>query len=191
MKNRSFVCVDVDGTLLDFQEAIKSFLESKGVIYKKENCNSYSFDGDIGCSKKDVYDAFYEAEFYKHLYAFNDALMSLEKLQEEYITSAYTASVVSADVYKQRCEFIKRHNMPGVPYIGKKPVIKEAKALFDDCLEIHKQWIEQGYEGELFLIDAPYNREESNKGLDIPWDRVHRCSSFSEAVNQFLGMGVC
>ena len=189
MKSRKFVCVDVDGTLLDFQGALKSYFSDKGIDYKSEKVTSYNFDGKIGCKKKDVYAAINETEFYKHLKEFNNAITALDKLQDAEVTTlAYTASVVNSEIYKKKCCFINRHHMPGIPYIGKKPVIKDAAALFDDCLEIHKEWIEQGYEGKLYLIDAPYNRECNNKNIDIQWEKIIRCDSFADAVNDFLAV---
>ena len=173
-----FVCVDCDGVLLNMLEAIKEYLEKRGKPFYPNNVIRYNFEGDIGCKKSDVFNSLYDIELYKTQELYSNAMLALNKLFYSSIdVRAYTSSVnVKSIINYKACMFNRKYMMSR---------IKEADALFDDCLGVHKDWIDAGYKGTLYLIDAPYNSEKHNK--DFPYfNRVIRCKDFNDAVNKYV-----
>lgn len=183
-----FVCVDCDGVLIDFCGGIQQYLSDRNVEFKPENLISYSFKGDIGCDRSEVFRAIKDENLYPYLKAYDDITTGLLMLAcSDVEAKAYTGSIDNPKALDIRTEFIKKHNMDGgAIYIGKKPVILDADALFDDNLDVHRDWVEAGYTGKLFLIDHNYNSEENNP--DYPYfDKLIRCSDFNNAVERYLG----
>lgn len=183
-----FVCVDCDGVLIDFCGGIKQYLNDKNIEFKPECVTSYSFKGNIGCDRSEIFKAMNDEELYTYLQPYDNIETSLLLLAcNDIETKAYTGSVDLPKAIEIRRKFINKYNLnSGDIYIGNKPVVLEADALFDDCLAVHKEWIEAGYDGKLFLIDHTYNNEENNP--DFPYfDKVIRCKDFEDAVEKYLG----
>lgn len=180
-----FVCIDIDGVILNMLDSIKDYLNEKGITFIPKNVVKYNFSGDIGCSRDYVFEALSNPKVFKQQKPYKGVLDSIIKLQRSHIqTNAYT-TVSSNDIYKIRKDFCNQLNLSGDVYIGDKPVLLEADALFDDCLDEHKKWIEAGYTGKLYLIDAPYNQEYYNKDF-LYFDKVIRCLDFNDAVSRYL-----
>ena len=183
-----FVCIDCDGVLIDFCGGIKQYLNDKNIEFNPENLISYSFKGDIGCDRSEVFKAIKDENLYPYLKAYSDVSTGLLMLTcNDIETRAYTGSIDNQKALALRNDFIRKFNLDsGSIYIGKKPVILEADALFDDNLDVHKDWIEAGYTGKLYLIDHNYNSEKNNP--DYPYfDRLIRCENFNNAVERYLG----
>ena len=199
------VCVDFDGTLLDFGGAIKNYLAKDGITFYPENVKYYDYsNSDIGCNRELLYKAFYTDEFYEYLKLYEGVIDAIELLKTVEDVHAYTGAVNMESVYNRRLNLIRKLGLKGKPYTAPpvehyialtepclkggdtKPVIKEANAVFDDCVGVLYNWYMNGSDAKLYLIDAPYNQEESDTEGIIDWSKIIRCSSFSDAVNKYL-----
>lgn len=180
-----YVCVDVDGVLLDLQSHLSLWLKNEyGVNFNPDELKYYSYRrNDLGFDSKLIYDTLKNEEFYRHIDFFPDALDALKELQSFIHTKAYTGSVAVPSVLDIRRSLCEKLGLYGEPFYGlKKTTDFGAVALFDDCLEVHEQWLMDDAKTTFFLIDAPYNRECEFE------DSIIRCSSFAEAVTKFKEM---
>lgn len=179
------VCVDIDGTLVDMQSGLKFYLAERGLDLITEAVTAYNFKCDCGVSKSDIMKAFTDVELYKGLKLFEGVEKALKKLKGYIEVQSYTGSYPVEEIAVERFRLCQSLGLNGAMYIGiKKPTDMQAVALFDDCLEVMEQWLEDGSTAKLYLIDAPYNRREHS-------DRIIRCSSFVEAVERFISDFEC
>ena len=179
-----FVLVDFDGTLLNFIKALHDRINlDMGIDIDILNSTSYTpknFSKEHQKIIKDVIDT--DVDFYKNLQFFDGARESLEELMKHIETRAYTGSSHDKEIYKIRLNLIRELGMKELPITNKKPYVADAFALIDDCDGVHKQFIENGFTGLLYLIDAPYNREQTPEFES----RIIRVGSFTEAARDLL-----
>ena len=199
------VCVDFDGTILNFNDCLKNFLAKDNVTFRPEKVKFYDYSNEgIGCSKETIYNAFSQKEFYDNLDFFEGAFKSLEALRSFDDVYAYTGAVDNDVIVNKRKSLIKRLKLKGYPYLCTeknqklemdipyyrggvhKPVILEADALFEDCVGVIYNWQKRGATAEYYLIDAPYNQEEDDTEHLIDWTKVTRCRTFFEAVDIYI-----
>ena len=178
-----YACVDVDGVLLNLCGALKPYLKrTRGIDFNPNVVRKYNFEG-CGVDTKIIYSCFNEPEFFDELEFFDGAVDALKKLQQIIKTKAYTASQNIEEIYTKRDKLCETLGLEGKSYpSGRKPIDLQAIALFDDCLAVHKQWLEAGSQAYHFLIDAPYN-QQTNENLD--WSKIIRCKNFEDAVSRF------
>lgn len=177
-----YVCVDVDGVLLDLQKGLSVWLNREyGITFNPEKLRYYNYsENALDFDVKLVYEVLNTPDFYTDLEFFPNALVALRGLQSIVPTKAYTGSVAVEEIGGIRRNLCETIGLVGEPFVGRNKVTDlGAVALFDDCFGVHKQWVADGSEATLFLIDAPYNRR---CGLG---DRLIRCSDFADAVNRF------
>ena len=62
---KPYVCIDIDGTILDLCKGMEKYLKEKGVTFFPENMSEYDFGGDIGCPKEVCFQAFQDPKFWK------------------------------------------------------------------------------------------------------------------------------
>lgn len=186
--------LDFDGVILDFPNALKDYLATKCINFKPENIESYNFNGDIGCTKKVVYEAINDAKLYSYLDFYEGAYLALEKLKSFVKVVAYT-SVSSADgLSNLRNALISGLDLEGFAYIGGHNKKIEAisdydnadvDAVFEDCLETLEAWCSKP-NVKLFLIKQTYNcKTDENKSSPL-WDRVVICENFVDAVDKYI-----
>lgn len=184
-----FVCVDVDGTLLNLNEALRVKLKEIGLDYKYENITHYDFRGDIGVNPKEhIYPLFNDLYIFslELLYPFEGALEALDDLTTLTEVRMYTGLKTSnQNIVLLRDAFGHNHNMTGNSFVGNKPVMLGADALFEDCFETCEEWISAGYEGYIFLIDQPYNQQINNNPSSSVWSKIIRCEDFADAVKKY------
>lgn len=183
-----YVCVDVDGVLLDFNDNLARYLkDTRNIDFDPAKCIDYDYKYDLGFDRQIIYDCFKEPEFYKGLRTKEGVVPALKKLQLFFRTKAYTGSVNNDIIINRRRQVCKTFGLYGEPFIGERKLTDfGAIALFDDCLGVHKQWIEEGSKAKLFLIDAPYNQKTEENKSSLDWSRIIRCKNFEDAVNKFL-----
>lgn len=184
--NSGVVCVDFDGTVLDFHQGLKRRLAQLGHDYHPEKCIDYNFNGDIGCDRALIYKLFTDVELYRQLPFFVDSEAAISMLLERCNTVyGYTASVAEPTIFKERTELVEKLGMTPKVFVGKKPVM-DADALFDDCLGVHRCWVNAGSKAKLYLIAAPHNQVTEENKDDPIWEHVIRCDSLFEAVQMYL-----
>ena len=185
----NYVCIDVDGTLMDFSANLSTYLKkTQNISFNAAECTDYNYRHEsLGFDRNIIYECFKEPELYESLKFFTGAVPALKKLQAHIQTRAYTGAVDVPEIVKRRSEVCREIGLIGGPIVGgRKPTDMQAVALFDDCLGVHKQWIADGSKAKLFLIDAPYNRVTPENKDSVDWSRITRCSSFEDAVERFL-----
>lgn len=182
-----YVCVDVDGVLLNLLGALKKYLkEVKNIELDINKVTNYNFKG-CGIDRNIIYECFKEPEFFDSLEFFEGAVESLKKLQQIIKTKAYTASQNIEKIYTKRDKLCETLGLEGKSYSsGMKPTDLQAIALFDDCLAVHEQWLREGSQAYLFLIDATYNRQTNENKFSLDWSRIIRCKNFADAVDKFM-----
>ena len=191
---RTTVCMDVDGVILDWNGALEKYLATKGINFDKSKMTIYSYTGNIGCTKKEIYKAIEDIEFLDILYKnpYEGALEALNKLCKSHSVyiNAYTASSDKEDFYMRRVNFCEELGMDGMVYpshnhTGVKPVLPNIHALFEDNLTVIRKWLEEEPNTIIYMIDQPYNRpSEFVRVPDSP--QLKRCTSLVEAVDMFL-----
>lgn len=180
-----YVCVDIDGTLVDMQSRLKAYLAERGHDFITEAVTMYNFKCDCGVARDSIMEAFSDIELYKGLELFDGVEPALKKLRGIIEARAYTGSFPVEGIVTERFRLCQSLGLNGAIYAGiKKPTDMKAVALFDDCLEVMEQWIEDGSEAMLYLIDAPYNRRKHS-------DRIVRCRDFATAVERFISDFEC
>ena len=144
------------------------------------------FDGEIGCDKQVIYDAFKDAELYRKLPFYDGAKKALSLLVERVDTVyGYTASVDSETIFNERKELVEKLGLIPKVFVDKKPVM-DADALFDDCIGVHRCWVAANSKAKLYLINQNHNQVTDENRNDPIWDSVIRCDSLLEAVEMFL-----
>lgn len=179
-----FVLVDFDGTLLNFIKALHDKVNlDMGIDIDILNATSYTPKNFSKEHQKIIDNIVYtDVDFYKNLQFFDGARESLAELMKHIETRAYTGSSGNKEIYKIRLNLIRELGMKELPFTNKKPFVADAFALIDDCDAIHKQFIDNGFTGLLYLIDAPYNKEQTPEFES----RIIRVSSFTEAARDLL-----
>jgi uncharacterized HAD superfamily protein len=185
-----YVCIDVDGVLLDLNKTLESYLKKKSITFYPEKIERYDFSGDIGCDKKLCFEAFSDQLFWKEQlkHPLSDLSKVANALKEEgYNPYIYTLFNYSEEIKDIRRQYIASKNVTEYAiYDSEKPVLLEASALFEDCLGNIKRWMEEGFEGDIYLIDQTYNQEGNNK--DFPYfDKIIRVNNLEQGVEMFLG----
>lgn len=181
------VCLDIDGVVLNLLEGLKIYLSKQNITFYPENVITYNFGGNIGCSKGVIYNAFQDIDFYRNIPFINGSVEAIDRLKQKVIVQAYTTVVDIPEIYQLRSSLCKELGLEGVPYLGNKPVVSDADAVFDDCLGVHKDWIKDNSSAKQYLIDAPYNQKIKENELSFPhWNNVIRCKNLSEAVDLYL-----
>ena len=177
-----FVLVDFDGTLLNFIKALhdRVNLDMDVDILNSTSYTPKNFSKEHQKIIKDIIDT--DVDLYRNLQFFDGAKESLEELMKHVETRAYTGSSSDKEIYKLRFNLIRELGMKELPFTNKKPYVADAFALIDDCDGVHKQFIENGFTGLLYLIDAPYNKEQTPEFES----RIIRVKDFSEAANDLL-----
>lgn len=187
----SYVCVDVDGVLVNFNDALSKHLKhSRGIDFDPAGCIDYNYTYEgLGFDRKVIYECFKEPKLYDYLEHIDGVVPALKKLQGFIKTKAYTGSVDIDEISERRKNLCDSLGLFGEPYTkGRKPTDLGAVALFDDCLGVHKQWIEDGSKALLFLIDAPYNQKTDANEKSLDWTRIIRCKNFEDAVEKFISV---
>lgn len=183
----SSVCVDIDGTVLDFHEGLKIRLAELGHTYYPERCTDYHFHGDIGCDREIIYNLFTDEELYHKLPFFKTSKEAISLLLAKCDTVyGYTASVANQNIFQQREELVRELGMEPKVFVGKKPVMDSADALFDDCLGVHRCWVQAKSKAKLYLIDQTHNQITEENKNDPIWQSVIRCNSLLDAVQKYL-----
>lgn len=185
MKKR--VLLDIDGVVLNLVEGVRILLERDGITFYPENVVTYNFNGDIGCEKTKVYAKFNDPELYKVMPFMDSSKEAVDLLKRHCDVYVYTAATNNPEVIKMRKQFINKLGLKGQVYIDRKPVLDGFDALFDDCLGVHKTWIEDGANIKHFLINATYNQKiEANASYDQIWDQLIRCDNLMDAVQKYI-----
>jgi 5'(3')-deoxyribonucleotidase len=183
----NIVCVDIDGTTMDFHKALQIRLRELGHTYYPERCIDYNFNGDIGCDRNLIFDLFDDEELYRRLPFYENAKKAISMLLEQCDTVyGYTASVAAENIFNQRKELVEELGMIPRVFVNKKPVMEDADALFDDCLGVHRCWVNAGSHAKLYLINQQHNQMTEENKDDPIWNSVIRCNSLFEAVQMYL-----
>lgn len=180
------VLVDLDGTILDLCSAIKVQLAKKGITFIPENVVSYSFAGNIGCKRKEVFKTFSDVNTYRLQKPYKGAVEALKKLSSVVEVEPYTKIKAQANLFSYRKHQIEEVGMHGNPIIAEKKTVIEGDyvAVFDDCIGVLEEWVDRE-DVFLFLIDQPYNRNIMYTRL-FARRNFFRCKDFNEAVELFI-----
>lgn len=168
------VLVDLDGVVVDMLSAIKKFIPS----FKPENVTSYSFDGDIGCDKKEVFDLMKSHEVFEAQGYYEGALEAMQSLKKYVKVVPYTLLPVNAYIAMARERQLRELGLPVSVYFGKKSSPAGYDAVFEDN---YSQLIQFDDSTKLFMINHTYNMAEDCRG------RIIRCENFPDAVKKYLG----
>ena len=169
-KSKPSVLVDVDGVIVNFQEGIRRVLADKKILFRPEWQTSYNYDGNICCTKEQIFAEFNNPDVYKRSPFIEKALEALIILQDYANVIAYTKVVRDETIFNLRKNFCEQLNIQGyiiyygvnkdTVYIADKensllPVSFDA--VFDDCPAVIKMW--EQWEGctKKYIIKAPYN----------------------------------
>lgn len=186
MERLGIVCVDFDGTVLDFHEGIRRRLAGDGITYYPHKVVDYNFKGDIGCTPEQIFKVMDDPALYGMLPFFENAEKALELLVASGDTVyGYTATVDNPDIEAGRIRLVESLHMTPKVFKGRKPPM-EADALFDDCLGVHRTWVNAGTTARLYLIDAPHNQMREENKDDPIWRHVVRFPNLYEAVKDYL-----
>ena len=177
--------LDVDGTSFNFPGAVKAYLAERGYTFHPENCTDYHFHGDIGCDRQLIYDSFDKKELYDKLKPYEGAIEAINLLKQHTTVYGYTASVADPTIFNQRVKLVEDLGMIPKVFVKHKPVI-DADVLFDDCLGVHRCWVEANSKAKLYLINQPHNQMTEENKDDPIWQHVIRCNSLLEAVQMYL-----
>lgn len=182
------VCVDIDGVVLNLMQGIHLYLEPLGYNFDIDHIEAYNFKYDsLGFDRKVIFDAINNVKSFELAPFYDGAVEALQKLQYFVKTKSYTKISEIPEIYDRRKNLLNFLKLEGKPITSvQKPVDFSADALFDDCLDVHKQWIEQGSKAKLFLIDRPYNQKTNENMGSLDWSRIVRCKNFEEAVDFYI-----
>ena len=182
------VCVDIDGVVLNLMQGIHLYLEPLGYNFDIDHIEAYNFKYDsLGFDRKVIFDAINNIKSFELAPFYDGAVEAVQKLQYFVKTKSYTKISEIPEIYNRRKNLLNFLKLEGKPITSaQKPVDFSADALFDDCLDVHKQWIEQGSKAKLFLIDRPYNQKTNENKGSLDWSRIVRCKNFEEAVDFYI-----
>lgn len=182
------VCVDIDGVVLNLMQGIHLYLEPLGYNFDIDHIEAYNFKYDsLGFDRKVIFDAINNVKSFELAPFYDGAVEAVQKLQYFVKTKSYTKISEIPEIYNRRKNLLNFLKLEGKPITSaQKPVDFSADALFDDCLDVHKQWIEQGSKAKLFLIDRPYNQKTNESKGSLDWSRIVRCKNFEEAVDFYI-----
>lgn len=182
------VCVDIDGVVLNLMQGIHLYLEPLGYNFDIDHIEAYNFKYDsLGFDRKVIFDAINNVKSFELAPFYDGAVEAVQKLQYFVKTKSYTKISEIPEIYNRRKNLLNFLKLEGKPITSvQKPVDFSADALFDDCLDVHKQWIEQGSKAKLFLIDRPYNQKTNENMGSLDWSRIVRCKNFEEAVDFYI-----
>lgn len=182
------VCVDIDGVVLNLMQGIHLYLKPLGYNFDIDHIEAYNFKyNSLGFDRKIIFNALNDVKSFELAPFYDGAVEAVQKLQRFVKTKSYTKISEIPEIYDRRKNLLDFLKLEGEPITSlQKPVDFSVDALFDDCLDVHKQWIEQGSKAKLFLIDRPYNQKtNANKG-SLDWSRIVRCKNFEEAVDFYI-----
>jgi hypothetical protein len=195
--------MDIDGTVLNFNEAMSQYVGKQGIKFDPKDCITYGY----------IYENFREymmkLDFYNELKPFDGVLDSIEKLESKVSVHAFTGSVYDPEIISKRKKLCNDLGFVGGDvYVNGKPYIEDADALFDDNLAEHENWLRHNTKAKLFLIDAPYNREKhkcviNSKDIEVVENGlivnpsclneemlkrgcIIRCKDLNEAIDLYL-----
>lgn len=182
------VCVDIDGVVLNLMQGIHLYLEPLGYNFDIDHIEAYNFKYDsLGFDRKVIFNALNDVKSFELAPFYDGAVEALQKLQYFVKTKSYTKISEIPEIYNRRKNLLNFLKLDGKPITSlQKPVDFSADALFDDCLDVHQQWIEQGSKAKLFLIDRPYNQKTNANNGSLDWSRIVRCKNFEEAVDFYI-----
>ena len=182
------VCIDIGGVVLNLMQGIHLYLESLGYNFDIDHIEAYNFKYDsLGFDRKVIFNALNDVKSFELAPFYDGAVEALQKLQYFVNTKSYTKISEIPEIYDRRKNLLDFLKLEGEPITSvQKPVDFSADALFDDCLDVHKQWIEQGSKAKLFLIDRPYNQKTNENMGSLDWSRIVRCKNFEEAVDFYI-----
>lgn len=186
----SKVCLDMHGVVFDVLNALRAYIFAKDhkSLFNSSEVTDYDFHGDIGVSREDVFAALKDPTFYGqeflHTYAMAD--FAVKYLSKFFAVQVYTGDDGNPGITDIMQDRIKELGLTGEVIHGRKPVIYDACALFDDNVAVHRQWFEAGYQGLQYLIDQPYNQPKRNERV---WGKVIRVSSLFDGVIDLLKRG--
>ena len=181
---RKIVCVDFDGTMLQFCKALEEeMLEKYGIKIDIVNQSSYTWKELDEHTRGRLFNEIgNNVNLYRRIEFFNGAKESLERLKRVADVRAYTGSAKKAEIYNIRQELIHSLGLNENPIVGRKPTKMKAFALIDDCMGVHRQWIADGSKAHLMLIDSEHNRRLSIEEES----RINRCRDFNDAVDKVI-----
>lgn len=182
------VCVDIDGVVLNLMQGIHLYLEPLGYNFDIDHIEAYNFKYDsLGFDRQIIFNAINDVKSFELAPFYDGAIEALKKLQRFVETKSYTKISEIPEIYNRRKNLLEFLKLQGEPITAlKKPVDFSVDALFDDCLDVHKQWIEEGSKAKLFLIDRPYNQKTTANEGSLDWSRIVRCKNFEEAVDFYI-----
>ena len=182
------VCVDIDGVVLNLMQGIHLYLEPLGYNFDIDHIEAYNFKYDsLGFDRKVIFDAINNVKSFELAPFYDGAVEAVQKLQYFVKTKSYTKISEIPEIYNRRKNLLNFLKLEGEPITSlQKPVDFSVDALFDDCLDVHQQWIEQGSKAKLFLIDRPYNQKTNANIGSLDWSRIVRCKNFEEAVDFYI-----
>lgn len=170
------VLMDFDGVLLDSIGTLASLIPG----FRPDRVETYSFQGDIGVSREEVFKTLYSKRYYESVKPYAEAQDALDTLRGAGVTVLpYTEVPPNPILMTIRNRTIAEMGLKGSVYIQTKqgkPLVDDIMAVFEDCPDNLERW--QGRDGVLlYLIDHTYNRET---------DSYIRCKDIKEAVGRFL-----
>lgn len=182
------VCVDIDGVVLNLMQGLKLYLEPLGYNFDVEGIKAYNFKYDtLGFDRQVIFDAFKDIKCFELAPFYDGAVEAVKKLQRFVETQSYTKISNIPEIYTRRKNLLDFLQLKGEPITAvKKETDLSADALFDDCLEVHAQWIADGSNAKLFLIDRPYNQKTNENEGSLDWSRIVRCKNLEEAVDFYI-----
>lgn len=182
------VCVDIDGVVLNLMQGLKLYLEPLGYNFDVEGIKAYNFKYDtLGFDRQVIFDAFKDIKCFELAPFYDGAVEAVKKLQRFVETQSYTKISNIPEIYTRRKNLLDFLQLKGEPITTvKKETDLSADALFDDCLEVHAQWIADGSKAKLFLIDRPYNQKTNENEGSLDWSRIVRCKNLEEAVDFYI-----
>lgn len=182
------VCIDIDGVVLNLMQGLKLYLEPLGYNFDVEGIKAYNFKYDtLGFDRQVIFDAFKDIKCFELAPFYDGAVEAVKKLQRFVETQSYTKISNIPEIYTRRKNLLDFLQLKGEPITAvKKETDLSADALFDDCLEVHAQWIADGSNAKLFLIDRPYNQKTNENEGSLDWSRIVRCKNLEEAVDFYI-----
>lgn len=178
--------VDIDNTVVDMCGALRDYLALQGYTFIPENCIRYNFDGDVGVDKSIIFPTLKKPEMFELLQIYDGVVEAIDLLKEHCRVVAYTGTPDYSTLRKQRailCDNLGFDEIMMFDY--KKPVFNEVDVIFDDCLDVHKDWFLNANVTQ-YLINQPYNQEIHNDYSSSFWKKVIRCENFKEGVLHYL-----
>lgn len=182
------VCVDIDGVVLNLMQGLKLYLEPLGYNFDVDDIKAYNFKYDtLGFDRQVIFDAFKDIKCFELAPFYDGAVEAVKKLQRFVETQSYTKISNIPEIYTRRKNLLDFLQLTGEPITSiKKETDLSADALFDDCLEVHAQWLADGSKAKLFLIDRPYNQKTNENEGSLDWSRIVRCKNLEEAVDFYI-----